>query len=422
MKSDDSQRTARRDPGVIYLDRNATGPVHPEVREAVQPFLDDRFGNPSAPYAFAREAKRHVDRARESVAALLGCEPKQLVFTSGGTEANNLAIKGAFLQCAGERRHIVVSAVEHPSVRESCLWLRRWLGADVSFVPPRPDGRILAEAVAEAMRPDTFLVSVMAANNETGVLMPVREIAEITRDRGVLFHVDGVQAAGRVPVDVRDLGCDFFAISGHKFGALKGVGALYVRDPALLTPILSGGHQERGLRAGTENVPGIVSLGTAAEVARRDMDANVQHCLRLRAVFDGLTQRLPMTRLNGHRDLRLPNTVNLCCLYADAMSVVLALSAQNIFVGTGSACASHTQEPSQVLKAMGLSDMAAWCSIRISFGPELTLEQAEYAAERIAETVENVRLVTAPESVGVCDENCPCFLDSDGGRGGGDSS
>ena len=396
----------------IYLDRNATGPVHPEVAEAVRPLLDGRFGNPSAPYAAAREAREIVKLARSRVGALLGCGPGDVVFTGGGTESNNLAIKGAFFGPHDPvRRSIVTTAVEHPSVRESCRWLGRYADAPVAIVPVDRSGRVDPAKIAEVLGDDTLMVSVMHANNETGVLQPVAEIAKIAHDCGALMHVDGVQAAGKIPVDVTVIDCDFYSISAHKFGGLKGAGALYARDRTPLARIQSGGHQENGLRAGTENVPGIVALGKAAEIAARDLEKNREKLFALRQVFDRLTERIPMTRLNGGAAERLPNTTNLCCLYADAMSVVLALSAAGIYVGTGSACASHTQEPSRVLRAMGLSELAAYCSIRISIGPELPVEDAEFAAGEIVETVKRIRLVTAPEEIGTCDENCPCFVE-----------
>ena len=396
----------------IYLDHNATAPVHPEVAEAVRPFLVGRWGNPSAPYAMGRQAREYVAIARSQVAALLGCEARQIVFTSGGTESNNLALKGAFFAHRdARRRRIVTSAVEHPSVLETCAWLGAH-GAEGVVLPVDGRGRVDPDDARAAVDDGTLLVSVMHANNEVGTIQPVAELAEAAHARGALFHVDGVQAAGRIPVDVAAIGCDFYSISGHKFGAVKGVGALYARDARLLEWTQQGGHQEGGLRAGTENVPGIVALGKAAEVARRDLARNAAHALALRAVFEELAAGMPLTRINGHGAERLPNTTNLCCLYADAMNVVLALSMAGVYVGTGSACASQSQTPSRVLRAMGLSEMAAFCSIRISTGPENTLDECRRAAAKIRETVEQIRLVTAPEDIGTCDEDCPCFLDA----------
>ena len=396
----------------IYLDHNATSPVHPEVAEALLPFLRDAYGNPSAPYALGQEARRALDQARSQVAALLGATPAEVVFCGGGTEATNLAISGAFFGRADEcRRHLVLSAIEHPSVSETCEWLRRFHGAEVTVVGVSSDGRVDPAEIEAAVRPETLLVAVMQANNETGVLQPVAEIGQRLAGRGIRFHVDGVQAAGRIPVEMKAIGCQSYAISAHKFGGMKGTGALVLRERQGLEAIIRGGHQERGLRAGTENVAGAVALGKAAWVAARDLERNQAQCRLTRGVFETLTERIPRSWRNGHAELRLPNTVNLCCLHADAMSVVLALSSLGIYVGTGSACASHRQEPSRVLTAMGLTPEAAFCSIRISVGPETTETEARLAAERIVECVERVRLVTSPEDIGVCDEDCPCFLE-----------
>ncbi|MBT4820107.1 MAG: cysteine desulfurase [Lentisphaerae bacterium] len=397
----------------IYLDHNATAPVHPDVATALGPFLTTRYGTPSAPYMAGQEAKRDVAAARCAVKNLIGCTSGSLVFTSGGTEANNLAIKGAFFAANGRPKgHVVISAIEHPCVRETAAWLERQ-GVSVTTVPVTRQGQVRPDSVAKALRPETFLVAVMHANNETGVVQPIEEIASLTRDAGILFHVDGVQAAGKLAVDVEALGCDSYSVSGHKFGALKGVGGLYLRDPSSLEWIQQGGHQEGGYRAGTENVPGIVAMGKAAEAALRDLEANTAHCRAVRDVFDRLAANMPMTRLNGHPEARLPNTTNLCCLYADTMSICMALSIEGVFLGTGSACASHTQEPSYVLRAMGLSDQAAYCSVRISVGPSVSLDDAEFAAERITQAVETIRLVTAPEDIGTCGDDCPCFIETD---------
>ncbi len=394
----------------IYLDYNATAPVRPEVTEALGPMLSEFFGNPSAPYALGQQARGVLDAAREHVAHLAGCNPDCIVFTSGGTEASNLALRGAFSHAAGQgRSHMVVSAVEHPCVWETAAWLHS-RGADLTVVPVDRLGRVDPDAVAAAIRPDTLLVSLMHANNETGVVQPVEQVARLCRRRGVLFHVDGVQAVGKIAVSVEDVGCDFYGLSAHKFGGLKGAGALVVRDRSVLEWIQQGGHQEGGLRAGTENVPGIFAMGKAAQIAHRDLETNQAANLAVRDVFDRLAQRIPMARINGHRAARLPNTVSICLLHADAMSVSLALSVEGIYVGTGSACASHSKKPSRVLTAMGLSDTAAHCTVRLSWGPDLGLGVAHRAAERVRETVEKIKLVTAPEDVGGCDEDCSCFV------------
>ena len=397
----------------VYLDHNATSPVHPEVVDAVMPYLTGSFGNPSAPYEVGQEAQRAVSKARKQLARLLGAQTKDVVLTGGGTEANNLAITGAFFgRSVPTRRHLVLSGIEHPSVRKTCAWLEAVHGAEVTMGEVGCDGRVLLDKLEAALRPDTLLVTVMHANNETGVLQPVEEIGKLLQPHGIRFHIDGVQAAGRIPVDVGALGCHSYSVSAHKFGGMKGVGALILRDSENVQAIVRGGHQERGWRAGTENVTGIVAMGAAAEIASRDLLRNQAHCLRLRNVFDGLKSRIPRCWRNGNTDLRLPNTTSLCFLHADAMSVVLALSSVGISVGAGSACASHTQEPSHVLLAMGFSDDAAFCTIRISTGPETTVADAEWAADQIVQVVERVRLLTVPEDIGVCGDNCPCFANT----------
>ncbi|MGD1001314.1 MAG: cysteine desulfurase family protein [Candidatus Brocadiia bacterium] len=399
----------------IYLDWNATSPVHPEVADAVMPFLRGEYGNPSAPYAPGRAARERIEAARAQTAALIGAAPEEIIFTSGGTESNNLAIKGACAAQGKSRlRRLVTSVVEHPSVIETCRWLARQ-GCELTVVPVDGAGRVDVRDVEAALRPDATLLSIMHANNETGTIEPVQEIGRLCRERGILFHVDGIQAAGKIRVDVRELGCDLYSISAHKFGGLKGAGALYVRKGVAIEWTQQGGRQEGDRRAGTENVPGIVALGQAAEVARRDLERNLGHYPEVMRPFGDLVRKLPAARLNGHPTDRLPNTVNLCCLYADAVNVVLSLSLLGVYVGTGSACSSRRQEPSRVLRAMGLSEMAALCSIRISAGPATVLDEAERAAGLIAETVERIRRVNGPETIGRCAADCPCFFSADAG-------
>jgi cysteine desulfurase len=399
----------------IYLDWNATSPVHPEVAEAVMPFLCGEYGNASAPYAPGRAARERIEAARAQTAALIGAAPEEIIFTSGGTESNNLAIKGA---CAAQgksrRRRLVTSAVEHPSVIETCRWLARQ-GCELTVVPVDGAGRVDARDIEAALRPDATLLSIMHANNETGTIEPVQEMSRLCRERGILFHVDGVQAAGKIGLDVKQLGCDLYSVSAHKFGGLKGAGALYVRKGVAIEWTQQGGRQEGDRRAGTENVPGIVALGQAAEVARRDLQRNLRHYTEVMRPFGDLVRKLPAMRLNGHPTDRLPNTVNLCCLYADAVNVVLSLSLLGVYVGTGSACSSRRQEPSRVLRTMGLSETAALCSIRVSTGPPTALDEAERAAALIAETVERIRRVNGPESIGRCAADCPCFFSADAG-------
>ena len=403
--------TARTSNNEIYLDYNSTAPVHPEVLDAVMPVFSETYGNPSTLHQIGQRARTAVEQARRQTAALLSCEPNEIVFTSGGTESNNLALLGAcYANGVGNKKHIITTTIEHPSIHQTCRWLEKH-GYRITFVSVDHRGVVDVDQLAAALDSETVLVSVLHANNETGTIQPIRQIAEFTGKHGVLFHVDGVQAAGKIPVDVRSLGCDLYSISAHKFGGLKGAGALYIRQGVDIERICHGGNQEAGRRAGTLNVPGIVALGKAAEVALRDLETNRTAWRACRSIFDDLPGKLPLTRLNGHRSERLPNTTNLCFLYADGTSTVLALSVIGICAGTGSACTSDRQEPSAVLKAMGLSDFAAFCSIRISFGPSLSADQAEYACSKIAQTVERIRTIIAPEDIGVCDESCPCFFE-----------
>ena len=311
----------------VYLDHNATAPVHPEVTQALISVLEDIHGNPSAPYALGVDAKRVLARARENASILLGTRRKEVFFTSGGTEANNLALNGVFFARRDVKRpHLILSSIEHPSVAATCQWLADRHGAELTVIDVPSTGVINPADVVNALRPETVLVTVMHANNETGAIQPVEIIGHFLEGVGVHFHVDGVQAAGRVPVDVQAIACDSYSVSAHKFGGLKGCGALILREGGKVEAILRGGHQEKGLRAGTENVPGIAAMGKAAEIAARDLQKNRTHCLRMRAVFDALAVRLPDCSINGDKTLRLPNTTNLLCRDADAMSIVMALS------------------------------------------------------------------------------------------------
>ena len=280
----------------LYLDHNATAPVRPEVADAVATVIRECYGNPSAPYAPGQNARKAVAQARRQVAALLNVTPPQITFTSGGTEANNLALTGTFFGRRDSRRnHLIATAIEHPSVVKTCEWLARRHGADLTILEVGSDGRIDPAAIAEAIRPETLIVAVMQANNETGVLQPVQEISDLLNGTGIHFHVDGVQAVGRVAVDLAALPCHSYSLSAHKFGGLKGAGALINTTDGPCDPILHGGHQEAGMRAGTENVPGIVGMGTAAERAMETLNDTAAHMLRLRAVFDNLATILPVT-------------------------------------------------------------------------------------------------------------------------------
>ena len=372
----------RDGPPVIYLDHNATTPVLPEVLEAMLPYLGERFGNPSSSHAFGRAAREGVERARGQLAALLSCAPGEIVFTSGGTEANNLAIRGA-AEARPERRHVVTSAIEHPAVAVPCAWLERH-GWRVSRVGVDAFGRVRAAAVAEALVPDTALVTVMHANNETGVLQPIAAIAEAARERGALVHTDAAQSVGKVAVDVRRLGVDLLTVAGHKLYAPKGVGALYVREGTPLVPFVLGAGHERGLRPGTENVASIVGLGAAAERARLDLAAERQRVGRLRVeLWERLRAAVPGLALNGHPEERLPNTLSVRFPGVSGSAVLAA--APDVAASTGSACHDGHESAPAVVVAMGVPAAEALGTVRLSLGRATTAADVEQAARALAD-------------------------------------
>ena len=350
----------------IYLDHNATTPVHPEVVEAMLPWLKEHFGNPSSTHVYGRRTHEAVEAAREQVAELLGCKADEVFFTSGGTEANNLAILGSAEALADHRKHVVTTVVEHPATARPCDRLEHE-GWKVTRLPVDGRGMVRIEEVRAFVRGDTALVSVMLANNETGTVMPIHEIAEIAHVRGALLHTDAAQAVGKIPARVEDLGVDLLSVAGHKLYAPKGVGALYVRHGTPIRPVLLGAGHERGLRPGTENVPYIVGLGKACQIAARDVE---KEAVRLQALRDELWELLraeiPRLRLNGHPTERLPNTLNVS-FPAVSGSVVLGATPE-VAASTGSACHEGAENPSGVLLAMGLEASTALGAVRLSLG------------------------------------------------------
>jgi cysteine desulfurase len=372
----------------VYFDNNATTPVLPEVFEAMRPYFGEHFGNASSIHHHGQETRAAVERARESVAALLGCRPSEIVFTSGGTEADNLAIFG--LVHPGD--HVITSTIEHHAVLNSCKHLEA-SGCAVTYVPG--DGRCLVDPndVRRALRPNTKLITIMMANNETGVLQPVEEIGKVAAEADVYFHTDGVQAAGKVPIDVQRIGCDLLSISGHKMHAPQGVGALYVRKGTILQPMLYGGSHERSRRAGTENVPGIVGLGKAAELAREALER--EDLAKMTAMRDHIQQTvlgaIEATGVNGEGAPRVPNTTNIFFDHIEGEALVIALDLKGLAVSTGAACSSGAIEPSHVLTAMGLRPDRARASLRFSLGKQNTTEEVEFALSLIPQTVARLR-------------------------------
>jgi cysteine desulfurase len=372
----------------VYLDNNATTPVLPEVFEAMRPYFAEHFGNASSIHHHGQETRAAVERARESLAALLGCRSSEIVFTSGGTEGDNLAISG--LTRAGD--HIISSTIEHHAVLNSCKHLEA-MGCEVTYVPVDGRGLIDPDDVRRALRPQTKLITIMAANNETGVLQPVEEIGKIAADADVYFHTDAVQAAGKVPIEVNRLGCDLLSISGHKLHAPQGVGALYVRKGTILQPMFYGGSHERSRRAGTENVPGIIGLGKAADLAREALERG--DLTRMSAMRDHIEKKIlsevEATGVNGEGAPRVPNTTNIHFDYIEGEALVIALDLKGLAVSTGAACSSGAIEPSHVLTAMGLPPEIARASLRFSLGKQNTPEDVQFALELLPQTVARLR-------------------------------
>ena len=377
-----------------YLDYNATTPVDPEVLAAMLPHFSAEFGNPNSVHSYGQSARGAVERARTSIAALIGARPSEIVFTSGGTEADNLAILGVLAHspesAGGRARHIVTSTIEHHAVLHSCQALER-RGVEVTRVPVGRDGVVDPYDIRRALRPETVLVTVMHANNELGTLQPIEEIGRIAAEAGVRFHSDAVQSAGKVPLDVARLGVDLLSLSAHKFYGPKGVGALFVRKGVQLEPLLYGSRGEGGRRAGTENVSGLVGLGKAAELARERLD---EQALRVAALRDRLEEgllRVPGARVNGGGARRLPNTCNIRFPAVDSESLVIALDLQGVACSAGAACLSGAVDPSHVLAAIGLSPEEARGSIRLSLGSMTTEDDIALALETIPAAVARQR-------------------------------
>ncbi len=365
----------------IYMDHNATTPLRAEVREAMAPYLEGRFGNASSVHTFGREAAKGLSRAREQVASALGCTPEEVVFTGCGTEADNLAIKGVAYAHRGN--HIITTPLEHHAVLHTCRYLER-RGFSVTYLPVDGHGLVDPDDVRKAITERTSLVSVMHANNEVGAIQPIAEIGRITRERGVLLHTDAVQSFGKLPTVVDDLGVDLLTLSAHKIYGPKGVGALYVRRGTHLEPLLHGGHHEHGLRAGTENVAGIVGLGRAAELALAEMEEEGQRLTALREhLWEGIAANLRGVRRNGHPTRALPNTLNVCFEYLEGEAILMGLDVQGIAVSTGSACTSDVLEPSHVLLAMGVPPAIAQGAVRFSLGRGTTAEEIDRVVEAV---------------------------------------
>jgi len=379
---------------MIYLDHAATTGMEAEAVSAMLPFLSERYGNPSAVYQIAAKSRAAVAKARKQAASVIDADPSEIYFTSGGTESDNWAVTAAF-EAAGGRGHIITTAVEHPAVLRVCEYLERERGARVTYLPVDRDGYVEPEAVFRAIRRDTVLVSVMAANNEVGTVEPVYRIASELRGRGILFHTDAVQAFGHIPLSVKDTGIDLLSASGHKFGGPKGTGILYIRRGVHIGSLLRGGAQERNRRAGTENVAGIVGLGAAAEIAKRHMEERGRYVRALRDRFaHRILAEIPFCHLNGAQKNGLPGTVNVTVDYVSAESVLIMLDMKEICASGGSACSSGSLNPSHVLLAMGRSAEEAKSTIRFTLGYDNTEEDTDTAVEALSGIVRQLRAMS----------------------------
>ncbi len=378
---------------VTYLDNNATTRVADEVREVMLPYFSSLYGNPSSMHLFGGQVHRVIEKAREKAALLINAEPDEIVFTSCGTESDNTAIMSG-LETGRNRRHIITTRVEHPAVLNFCKSLSR-RGYTVTFLPVDKLGKIKPEDIEEAITDETAIVSIMYANNETGVIFPMKEVAEIVKSKGVLLHTDAVQAIGKLPVDVKDLPVDMISISGHKMHAPKGIGALYIRKGTRFSPYIIGGHQERGKRAGTENVASIAGLGAACELAREEMKAENTKVSSLRDKLEnGLLKSCPDVRVNGDTENRLPNTANISFEFVEGEAILLRLNEFNICASSGSACTSGSLEPSHVLRAMGVPYTAIHGSIRFSLSRYTTDEDVDIVLERLPGIITELRTMS----------------------------
>lgn len=377
----------------VYMDYNATTPVDPRVAEVAIPYLKkDSFGNPSSFHGYGRLARKAITEAREQVAACLKVDPETIIFTGSGSEGDNHAIKGAFFAQRDKGNHIITTKVEHPAVLGTCDWLERNAGAKVTYLPVDQYGKLEASQVADAINEKTILVTIMAANNENGVIFPIGDIVRICRAANVMVHSDGVQALSKLPLDLSKLGIDLMSFAGHKIYAPKGIGVLYTRPGCNISSLLHGGHQEHGLRAGTENVLGVVAMGAACQLISEDLETDIVRMAKLRNRLEsGLLEKIPYSFLNGDLDLRVANTANITFEYVEGEALLLSLDMEGIAVSSGSACATGSTEPSHVLRAMGVPAEKAHSSLRFSIGRFTNENDVSYVLEKMPPIVERLR-------------------------------
>ncbi len=376
---------------VIYLDNAATTKVNEEVLKEMLPYFTEVYSNPSAVYSFAAEGKKAVMEARNQVASVIGAKPEEIYFTGGGSESDNWALKAAAEAYAEKGRHIITTKIEHHAILHTCEYLEK-KGFEITYLDVDSDGRISLEELEKAIRPDTILVSVMTANNEIGTVEPIAEIGRIAHEKGTLFHTDAVQAYGHIPINVDDMNIDMLSASGHKFNGPKGIGVMYIRKGIKIRSFIHGGAQERGRRAGTSNVPGIVGIGKAAALADKTMNERIKKEVKLRDyLISRIENEIPYAKLNGHRTDRLPNNVNFCFRFIEGESLLILLDQQGICASSGSACTSGSLDPSHVLLAIGLPHEIAHGSLRLTLSDETTKEEIDFVVDELKKIVERLR-------------------------------
>lgn len=376
---------------MIYLDNSATTPVLEEVVEEMKPFYNKDFGNPSTLYKLGQISKKALENARKQVADAINADSEEIIFTSGGTESDNLAIKGIAFKHQDKGKHIITSVIEHPAIEETVSFLET-IGFEVTRLPVYEDGIVKVSDLEDAIRDDTILISIMHGNNEIGTIQPIAEIGKIAKEKGIIFHTDAVQTFGKIPVDVEELGVDLLSLSSHKIYGPKGVGALYIRKKTKITPLMHGGGQERGLRSGTENMPGIVGFGKAAEIASNNLEKNYEKLITIRdAIIDKVLEEIPESYLNGSRYERLPNIISFRFSAIEGESLILLLDAKGIDSSTGSACSSKKLQASPILQALGLPIVDIHGSLRLSLGIENSIDDVDTIVESIREVVETLR-------------------------------
>ena len=377
---------------IVYFDNAATTPVRKEVLEEILPYFTEEYGNASTPYSVGQKAKKAVDKAREQVADALGADASEIYFTAGGSESDNWALRGVVSAPKDKGKHIITTSIEHHAILHTAEYLQEEKGVDVTYLPVDKYGLVDPDDVEKAIRPDTVLISIMMANNEVGTIEPIAEIGKIAKKHNVVFHTDAVQAVGHVPIDVNEMGIDILSLSGHKLGAPKGIGAIYIRKGVKIKPLIYGGAQERKRRAGTENVAGIVGLGKAVELAQNEMESEIKRLTSLRnRLIDGIMKSVPHTRLNGHPDKRLPGNCNISFDFIEGESMLMLLDMNGIMASSGSACTSGSLDPSHVLLALGLKHEEAHGSVRMTLGRDTTQEDVDYVIDKFPGIVERLR-------------------------------